>query len=148
MATSLYYGTYTATYPGVMPFAYYGHVTRYYLDYLDQVTGQTLVAVPGGSYAMAPVNSRAGLTVPPPDGEWTPPAVFMITWRPPGRVVKTLAEVRADLERSRAARGWYIPPPAPPGPPHAAVPAVPVREPDRVTELQRVRARLALARGF
>ena len=51
-------------------FQYLGHVAAYYCDYLDSFTQRTLFAVPGGSYAMTPVNSRAGLTVPPPDNCW------------------------------------------------------------------------------
>jgi hypothetical protein len=52
------------------PFQYIGHVPVYYLDYLDVLTQETLAVVPGGSYTMTPVNSRAGLTVPPPDNCW------------------------------------------------------------------------------
>jgi len=54
-------------------FQYLGHVQAYYLDVLTQ---KTLSAVPGGFYSMVPVDSRAGLTVPPPDHSWNPPAVF------------------------------------------------------------------------
>ncbi len=55
---------------GAGPFQYLGHVPAFYLDYLDVLTGETLAVVPGGSYSMTPVNSRAGLTVPPPDNCW------------------------------------------------------------------------------
>jgi hypothetical protein len=57
-------------------YQYLGHVQAYYLDYLDVLTQKTLSAVPGGFYSMVPVNSRAGLTVPPPDHSWNPPATF------------------------------------------------------------------------
>ena len=57
-------------------FTYLGHVPAFYLDYLDTFTGKTLSVVPGGSYSMIPVNSRAGLTVPPPDHSWNPPDTF------------------------------------------------------------------------
>ena len=69
-------------------FQYLGHVQAYYLDYLDTLTGKTLSAVPGGFYSMVPVNSRAGLTIPPPDHSWNPPATF--SYRivlPPRRLV-------------------------------------------------------------
>ena len=52
------------------PFIYLGHVQAFYCDYLDVLTQKTLSAVPGGSYTMTPVNSRAGLSVPPPDDCW------------------------------------------------------------------------------
>jgi len=55
---------------GPFGYPYYGDETLDYLDYLDVATGKTLVAVPGGTYAMQVVNSRAGLTVPPPDNRW------------------------------------------------------------------------------
>jgi len=61
---------------GAGPFQYIGHVPAFYLDYLDTFTGKTLSVVPGGSYSMTPVNSRAGLTVPPPDHSWSPPNQF------------------------------------------------------------------------
>jgi hypothetical protein len=51
-------------------YAYLGHVPGAYCDYLDVLTQKTLFAVPGGSYAMVPVNSRRGLTIPPPDNCW------------------------------------------------------------------------------
>ena len=51
-------------------FLYLGHVPGYYLDYLDATTQKTLFAVPGNAYSMTPVNSRAGLTIPPPDNCW------------------------------------------------------------------------------
>lgn len=55
---------------GTGAFEYIGHVPVFYLDYLDVLTEETLAVVPGGSYTMTPVNSRAGLTVPPPDDCW------------------------------------------------------------------------------
>ena len=68
-------------------YQYLGHVQAYYLDYLDVLTQKTLSAVPGGSYSMVPVNSRAGLTVPPPDHSWNPPAVFSYRIVAPRRLV-------------------------------------------------------------
>ena len=41
-------------------FIYIGHIAVFYLDYLDTFTQKTLSVVPGGSYAMTPVNSRGG----------------------------------------------------------------------------------------
>jgi hypothetical protein len=119
VTTSLYQATYEATYPGFTTYPYYGHLTLYYLDYLDLVTQQTLVAAPGGSYAMTPVNSRAGLTVPPPDGRWVSAGFGPLFLRPrfslalaPAQLAEpspppTLHEVRAALERSRVASGWH-----------------------------------------
>jgi len=52
------------------PFEYIGPWPLFYLDYLDVLTQETLSVVPGGSYTMVAVNSRAGLTVPPPDHRW------------------------------------------------------------------------------
>lgn len=71
--------------PPVTSFQYYGHMPLIYLDYLDVSDGQTLVALPGGSYLMTPVNSRRGLTIPPPDGRWDPHTVkdFAVL-HPPG----------------------------------------------------------------
>ena len=60
----------TGTGISVVTYLYLGHVPATYLDYLDVITGLTLTVAPGGSYAMIPVNSRAGLTVPPPDNCW------------------------------------------------------------------------------
>lgn len=56
---------------GPFTYPYLGNMTLDYLDYVDLLTSQTLVAVPGGSYIMLAVNSRAGLTVPPPDNLWS-----------------------------------------------------------------------------
>jgi hypothetical protein len=52
------------------PWLYIGHAPVTYLDYLDASTGRTLSAYPGNWYSMVPANSRAGLTVPPPDSCW------------------------------------------------------------------------------
>lgn len=58
---------------GLSYYKYIGHQSLYYLDYLDLVTGRTLYAVPGGIYAILPVNSRQGLSEPPPDSwRWNP----------------------------------------------------------------------------
>jgi hypothetical protein len=86
VSTPLYTATYGAVYPGFTTWPYYGHVTRYYLDYIDLATQQTLAAAPGGSYAMMAVNSRPGLTIPPPDGEWAIGTVFMVVLRPHSRI--------------------------------------------------------------
>lgn len=40
----------------------------WYQAYLDSNTGKMLIAVPGGSFSMTPVD--AGLPVPPSDGRW------------------------------------------------------------------------------
>jgi hypothetical protein len=157
VTTSLYQATYAQTYPGFTTYPYYGHLTLYYLDYLDLVTQQTLVASPGQSYAMTPVNSRAGLTVPPPDGRWVSAGFGPLFLRPrftpapaPARLADpppTLHEVRAMAEKSRVASGWYerrLAPAAQPQPRYTggAVPP-PVPQP---SQMQAVRARLETAR--
>ena len=52
---------------------YLGHVPAFYLDYLDATTGHTLSVTPGNWYSMIVANSRAGLTIPPPDLCWLTP---------------------------------------------------------------------------
>jgi hypothetical protein len=99
---------------GAGPFQYLGHVPAYYLDYLDVLTGKTLSVVPGGFYSMIPVNSRAGLTVPPPDHSWNPPDMFsyrivlrprplMLEMPPPPEVLAldALHDARDALARAR-----------------------------------------------
>lgn len=44
-----------------------------YFRYADAATGQMLIASPGESYAIRPVEE--GLPVPPDDGRWDPPYV-------------------------------------------------------------------------
>lgn len=98
--------------PVITSFRYYGHMILYYLDYLDVATGHTLVALPGGSYLMTPVNSRQGLGLPPPDGRWNPGTVRdLIVFHPAGSAAwdreahrrlgglppLSLAEVRAAI---------------------------------------------------
>ena len=95
--------------PGPVYHNYYGHYVLYYLDYADQITGKTLVAVPGGSYSMTAANSRAGLTVPPPDNRWDTPGLNYFLRRTNEAAV-TLARGRAhnaDLQ-ARLARGEKI----------------------------------------
>jgi hypothetical protein len=76
----------TTALPGIL-YLYIGHVPAFYLDYLDTATQETLAVVPGGSYSMVPVNSRAGLTVPPPDSCWLTAtnrfAPRLVFFRPP-----------------------------------------------------------------
>ena len=55
-------------------YQYIGHPVLSYLDYVDTVISQLLTAHPGNIYAMLPVNNRAGLTDPPPDGRWGIPS--------------------------------------------------------------------------
>ena len=55
------------------PWLYIGHTPVSYLDYLDATTGHTLSPYPGNWYSMTVANSRAGLTVPPPDHCWLTP---------------------------------------------------------------------------
>jgi hypothetical protein len=88
-------------------YQFYGHQTLYYLDYLDSSTRHLLVAAPGSSYVMSVASGRSpGLTVPPADGRWVPGSnVDFLVFRPRHR--PSLAEVRADLERSRVAHGHY-----------------------------------------
>ena len=84
-----------------------GHNPVYYLDYLDQVTRETLYAVPGGSYAMLPVEGRAGLTIPPPDSQWLAEA-------PPQDEVplhrRIFLRMREHIHRSRRRSGYRNPP--------------------------------------
>ena len=121
-------------------YQFYGHVPLWYLDYLDTATQETLAAVPGGSYSMVPVNSRHGLTVPPPDEWWTLGGSMMLR-RPR---VKSMAEVRADVERAKVARGHYDPGLAR-GPVHAQGPSR-VMPPPEPTQLHHARADLERAR--
>lgn len=51
-------------------FAFFGHFSVSYPDYIDNTIGHTLTAVPGGFYMMSSVSSRAGMVIPPPDGRW------------------------------------------------------------------------------
>ena len=53
-------------------YTYLGLTTLGYMDYADLATGKTLVAEPGGSYAIRPV--EPGSPVPPGDGRWAAPA--------------------------------------------------------------------------
>ena len=50
-------------------FLFIGHVTLYYLDYIDIAAQHTLVAIPGHYYSMLIAN-RFGLQIPPADGRW------------------------------------------------------------------------------
>jgi hypothetical protein len=54
------------------PWLFTGPAPVTYLDYVDVTTGKVLSPYPGNWYSMRPVNNRAGLTVPPPDGAWLP----------------------------------------------------------------------------
>ena len=97
------------------PFLYLGHVPAFYLDYLDSLTQETLSVIPGGSYLMTPVNSRAGLTVPPPDDCWLtgtnkfaprivlPPRLVVAEIPPPPLVsaLDALYDTRDPLARAR-----------------------------------------------
>lgn len=128
--------------PSITPpttFTFDGRVTLYYWDYVDTASQEILIAVPGLNYSMRVVGARAGLGVPPPDGRWNQPDLHEFAVLP----VKTLAEVRAEIEAARMARGDYEPAPDMLPCPHSQGPGVPVREPDRVTELHRVRALIA-----
>jgi hypothetical protein len=51
-------------------YAYTGGETLYYQQYLDDDTGKMLIAVPGGSYSMSPVDGLGYAPVPPGDGRW------------------------------------------------------------------------------
>ena len=95
--------------PGPVYHSYYGHYVLYYEDYVDQVTSKILIAVPGGSYAMAVVSNRAGLTVPPPDNRWDTPGLNYFLRRTSEAAV-TLARGRAHNAglQARLARGEKI----------------------------------------
>jgi hypothetical protein len=47
-----------------------GTETYIYLQYLDVVTGHTLVASPGGSYQIQVASGNPGVMLPPGDGRW------------------------------------------------------------------------------
>ena len=49
---------------------YSGNMPEYYLDYLNAPLGETLYAVPGGTYSIVVANTRAGLPIPPPGPAW------------------------------------------------------------------------------
>lgn len=56
-----------------MAMLYTGHVTMTYPDYIDAITGKTLVCVPGQSYTIIPASghtSSAGQAMPT-DGRFT-----------------------------------------------------------------------------
>ena len=92
-------------------YLYAGHLVLYYLDYLNPALDQTLVAHPGQIYTMLPVNSRAGLTIPPPDGRWgvSPPALsFQVVFRPRQQAQRELAPV-PDLRHFSPMPGLCIP---------------------------------------
>ena len=54
-------------------YPYLGGMELWYQGYLDTATGKMLIAQPGGTYSMFPVDP--GLPVPPSDGRWGAPAV-------------------------------------------------------------------------
>ena len=118
-------------------FQYVGPYPLCYLDYLDVITRETLSVVPGGSYSMIAVNSRAGLTVPPPDHRWLG-ANGMFALRPAfrGSYLAEMAVARAHtaaLHAKYAARtgtpqpsggmqgARTAPPPSPPSEYHVAM---------------------------
>jgi hypothetical protein len=50
---------------------YTGTDNRYYMNYLDAATGQTLKVSPGGQYDVEVASGQApGLLLPPGDGRW------------------------------------------------------------------------------
>lgn len=49
---------------------YSGNTPEYYLDYLNAPLGETLYAVPGGTYSIVVANTRQGLTIPPQGPAW------------------------------------------------------------------------------
>ena len=55
-----------------MAYAYLGGDTFVYRSYLDDDTGKVLIASPGGTYSMTPVDGN--WSVPPNDGRWAEPA--------------------------------------------------------------------------
>jgi hypothetical protein len=100
---------------------YIGHVPVFYLDYIDALTHETLAVQPGSSYSMTPVNSRAGLTIPPPDDCWLTAGnrwADRVVFRPeaeaargPSRAALQLAaarKVNADLQASLRAGGRTV----------------------------------------
>lgn len=98
--------------PPATTYKYYGHMVLYYLDYLDVTTQVVLVAVPGNSYLMQAVNSRAGLTVPPPDGRWNPSTVRDLIVFRPRPLPPAVASGVLTLREARAAAGpGFVPPP-------------------------------------
>lgn len=108
-------GVSTTGYLGPFGYLYEGQQACDYLDYLDMATGQTLAPVPGNSYLMTPVNSRAGLTVPPPQRPWFPPssAGGGGSFAPLLRRVQAPEEQSAAREQALAAHGHYFSDPCP-----------------------------------
>ena len=140
--TAILTGAGTLTAAAVLAqYQFYGKVPLGYFDYVDTSTSEMLLVVPGGSYSMAVVTNRAGMTVPPPDGRWTLGGGMMLR-RPR---VKTMAEVRADVEKAKVARGHYEPGP-PRGPVHAQGGARTMPPPPGPSQMQQARADLEKAR--
>ena len=85
-----------------------------YLDYLDSATQETLVTVVGGSYDMVPVNSRAGLTIPPPDNCWLTstnkfaPRLVLMPAMEDGAVQLARARAHSARLHARMARGEQV----------------------------------------
>ena len=96
------------------PWLYLGHVPACYLDYVDTLTQQTLTVVVGGSYNMLPVNSRAGLTVPPPDNCWLAggthfaPRLVLVPAAEDGAVQLARARAHSARLHARMARGERV----------------------------------------
>jgi hypothetical protein len=146
-------------------FQYLGHVQAYYLDYLDTLTQKTLSAEPGGFYSMTPVNSRAGLTVPPPDNCWLtntnkfaprivlPPRRLVVAEIPPPPQVTALDalyDTRDPLARARIHsanfHAWHAsqpPPEQPQGSPAEARVITPAAPSEAALTLAEARARNA-----
>ena len=68
-------GRFTITSPGSGSsepgyWLYSGNTPEYYLDYLNAPLGETLYAIPGGTYWIAVANTRQGLSIPPAGPAW------------------------------------------------------------------------------
>jgi hypothetical protein len=80
----------------------------YYLDYLDGTTRDTLYAVPGNYYLMLVATTRAGLTVPPDDGNWILPDGNLPADEVP-LLTRLTARLRAHIHKSRRRSGYRNP---------------------------------------
>jgi len=105
---------------------YIGHVPALYFDYADTTTQEILSPFPGLWYTMAPVSSRAGLAVPPPDTRWLTTAnrfSLLVVTVHHAAVLAAARAHSAALQASWAARPV---PPQPAGTPQQPPPPPPV----------------------
>ena len=86
-------------------YQYVGHVPAYYLDYEDGYADTTLYAIPGENYWIVIANTRAGLAVPPADGNWIDPDADPIVDEIPLHR-KVFLKLRKHIHKSRRRSGY------------------------------------------